>query len=446
MVSQPQYDNSLVKGKVIDTVACKNQYAQSFALYLPSYYSSNKQFPCIYFFDAHARGSLPVRTYKDIAEKYEFVLIGSNFSKNGVEWQVTNDAIKALMDDTHSRINIDTKRVYAAGFSGGARVASSIAILDHGIAGVIGCAAGFPKTGTEFQNKFDYFGIVGNYDFNLIEMESLNEALAQNGFTHQLLTANGIHDWASAPDFQTALLWMQINAIKENLQSKNDTLINTFKNDFDKRIANAITSKDWIAAHELLGGIVRTLDGLQDVSSYKKQLDEMTASVAYKDAVTLQTQLQQTEQNQQQELAGQFTAQDAQWWTKKIADMNHNIHSASNQQESQMNKRLLNFLGLVSYMNSNHALEGGDLNNAAKSLQVFKMADPKNPDCFYLSAIYYMKKGDQQQAISSLNEAASLGYSDVSLLIAEPAFNSLQNTVDFKKIVDKVVKNYSGKS
>src|SRR6185437_6972301 len=101
-------------------------------------------------------------------------------------------------------------------------------------------------------------------------------------------------DWASAPDFQTALLWMQINAIKENLQSKNDTLINTFKNDFDKRIANAITSKDWIAAHELLGGIVRTLDGLQDASSYKKQLDEMTASVAYKDAVTLQTQLQQT--------------------------------------------------------------------------------------------------------------------------------------------------------
>ncbi|HXS36252.1 MAG TPA: hypothetical protein VN721_06095 [Flavipsychrobacter sp.] len=436
----------MVKGKVIDTVACKNQYAQSFALYLPSYYSINKNFPCIYFFDAHARGSLPVRTYKDIAEKYGFILIGSNFSKNGIEWQVTNDAIKALMDDTRSRINIDTKRIYAAGFSGGARVASSIAILDHGIAGVIGCAAGFPKTGNEFQNKFDYFGIVGNYDFNLIEMESLNETLAQNGFTHQLLTANGIHDWALATDFQTALLWMQVNAMKENLQSKNDTLINIFKNDFDKRIGSAVTSKDWIAAHELLGGIVRTLDGLQDVSSYKKQLDEMTASPAYKDAVTLQAQLQQTEQNQQQELAEQFAAQDEQWWTKKIADMNHNIQTAASQQESQMDKRLLNFLGLIGYMNSNHALEGGDLNNATKSLQVFKMADPKNPDCFYLTAIYYMKKGNEQQAISSLNEAASLGYSDVSQLTTEPAFSSLQNNADFKNVVDKVAKNYTGKS
>ena len=81
--------------------------------------SPEKKFPCIYFFDAHARGSLPVRTYKDLAEKYGFVLIGSNISKNGTEWQVTNDGVKVLMEDTRSRINIDPKRIYTSGFSGG---------------------------------------------------------------------------------------------------------------------------------------------------------------------------------------------------------------------------------------------------------------------------------------------------------------------------------------
>ena len=42
----------------------------------------------------------------------------------------TNDLVKALMADTRSRINIDPQRIYTAGFSGGSRVAVSVAIVD----------------------------------------------------------------------------------------------------------------------------------------------------------------------------------------------------------------------------------------------------------------------------------------------------------------------------
>src|ERR1700761_3443893 len=84
-VPAPSYDNSLAKGKVTDSIICKNQSSQNYALYLPSYYSADRKFPCIYFFDAHARGALPLRSYKDLAEKYGLVLIGSNISKNGTQ-------------------------------------------------------------------------------------------------------------------------------------------------------------------------------------------------------------------------------------------------------------------------------------------------------------------------------------------------------------------------
>ena len=108
-----------------------------------------------------------------------------------------------------------------------------------------------------------------------------------------------------------------------------------------------------------------------------------------------------------------------------------------------MNQRLLNYLGLVGYMNTNHALSIGDMSNAINYLKIFKMADPQNSDCSYLAAVYYMKNGDPKQAISALGEAASLGYSEVSQLIGNPLFVSLQDDAGFKIAVAKVGENTS---
>ncbi len=437
----PVYDSTWTKGQLIDSIVCQNQSSQNFALYLPTYYSPARKFPCIYFFDAHARGALPIRLYKDLAEKYGYVLIGSNTSKNGLAWPVTNDAVQALMDDTRKRMNIDPARIYTSGFSGGARVASSVAIMDGGVAGVIGCAAGFPGSNNDFQNKFDYFGMVGDYDFNMSDMEKLDAALAQNAFTHQVLTFKGKHEWAPASDFQTALLWMMANAMKENKQAKNDAIIQSLKSDYEKRILAAKSSADLVKAYELLDGAVRLLNGLTDISSFKKQLNEFSASSNFKNAVTLRTQLQQKEMSQQQELAQQFSAHDESWWKVKIAELQQKIHHAKTQQESNMNSRLLNFLGLIAYLNTNHAINSGDLERVESFLRIFKMADPQNPDCSYLAAVYYMKKGNPQQAIMSLNDAAALAYTDVSQLVTDPAFSSLQGDAAFKKVLEKVRAN-----
>ena len=105
---------------------------------------------------------MPVSAYKGIAEKYGFVLVGSNVSKNGVPWPVNNDAVKVMMDDTRWRlyvrngftpVDFRADRGWQAcshnGWRGG---------------GVIGCAAGFPNVEGAPQSKFDYFGMVGDDD------------------------------------------------------------------------------------------------------------------------------------------------------------------------------------------------------------------------------------------------------------------------------------------
>jgi len=440
-VASPAYDSSLAKGSVIDPVICNSDRSQSYALYLPSYYRSDRSYPCIYFYDAHARGVMPVRLYKNIAEKYGFVLIGSNVSKNGITWEVTNNTVKILMEDNRRRINIDAKRIYTSGFSGGARVASSIAITDGGIAGVIGCAAGFPKLQEAFEHKFDYVGMVGEADFNLTEMTQLDEQLEQKGFMHQLLTYNGKHGWPPATDFETALLWMHVNAMKAHLQHTNDTIVNDLKKAMTKRITAATKLINLVTARQLIEGIIRMLDGLTDISSYKKQLVELTASAAYKKGVITQQQLEQQEANTQQEFAKQFPAQTLQWWTDKIAELNKTIHIARSKQVAQMNQRVLNYLGLISYMYSDHALKSDDLVNADNYLKIFLTADPANPDCHYLRAVYYVKKRDNANALTELGKATDAGYNDLEQLLSETAFYSLQSDTRFEKIRDSVKEN-----
>ena len=136
---------------------------------------------------------------------------------------------------------------------------------------------------------------------NLTEMEQLDAALQQNGFAHQLLTFNGKNGWPGSSDFETALLWIQVDAIKEHLQPQNDTLISALKNDYERRTSVAQSSGDPIREQELLDGAIRALDGLADVTTFKKKLADLVAETGYKNAIALQVKLQEMELKQQQD-------------------------------------------------------------------------------------------------------------------------------------------------
>jgi len=115
-------------GKLIERVVCAKNPEQSYALYLPSNYSPSHSWPIIFAFDPGARGKIPVESMKEAAERHGFIVAGSNNSKNGT-WKIEFDAADAMVRDAQERFSVDLKRIYFAGFSGGARVASQLAQL-----------------------------------------------------------------------------------------------------------------------------------------------------------------------------------------------------------------------------------------------------------------------------------------------------------------------------
>jgi poly(3-hydroxybutyrate) depolymerase len=130
-------------GQIVEKVTCIRDPKQSYALYLPRNYDKSRKWPVLYAFDPGARGRIPVERFKDAAEQYGWIVVGSNNSRNA-SIQSSIDAWNAIIPDTTERFSIDDGRAYATGFSGGARMALTFATqCKNCLAGVIAGAA-FP--------------------------------------------------------------------------------------------------------------------------------------------------------------------------------------------------------------------------------------------------------------------------------------------------------------
>ena len=127
-------------------------------------------------FPSGARGRAIVDTYRDAAERYGFIVAGSNTSRNG-PWDVSMRAASAMFQDIGQRFAVDGTRTYLTGHSGGSRVALQIALANKAIAGVIASSAGYPDVRPRASVSFPIFATAGVDDFNYIEMRTLGRAL-----------------------------------------------------------------------------------------------------------------------------------------------------------------------------------------------------------------------------------------------------------------------------
>ena len=249
----------LTAGQIIDPVACTADPSQSYALFVPKNYAPSRQWPVIFAFDAGGRGRVPVERYQAAAERYGYIIVGSNNSRNG-STEIPR-ILAAMTNDVASRLSVDPKRVYLAGMSGGARVALGIALASKDIAGVVASSAGYPDSRVRKTLPFPIFATAGTDDFNHLEMRRLDRALTT---PHRLVIFNGGHVWLSSALALQAVEWMELHAMRAGLAPRDEAAIDTM---FAARSAAAGTSNDK-DTYRALQAIVDDFDGLRDVSSF----------------------------------------------------------------------------------------------------------------------------------------------------------------------------------
>jgi len=256
----------LVAGQIIDRVTCTADPAQSYALYVPKDYTPSRPWPVIFAFDPGARGRVPVERYQAAAERYGYIVAGSNNSRNGgLEFP---RVLAALTNDVASRLAVDPKRVYLAGMSGGARTALGVALASKEIAGVIASSAGYPDTTVRKTLSFPLFATAGTDDFNHLEMRRLDRALTS---PHRLVIFNGGHVWLSSDLAVQAIEWMELHAMRSNLKPRDEAEIDRL---LAARVAAAGSAAD-TDTYRALQAIADDFQGLKDVSTFAKRAAEL---------------------------------------------------------------------------------------------------------------------------------------------------------------------------
>ena len=445
---------SIPRGQVVERLEALNDSSQSYALYLPSNYTPNRKWPVLYAFDPGARGRVPVERFKEAAEKYGWIVLGSNNSRNG-PWELAVNAWNAMQIDTHQRFAIDDERMYATGFSGGARAAVRVAIGCKCLAGVIAGGAGFPvDLAPSPQMHFVYFAAAGVDDFNYAELKSLEEPLTKAGISHSFQTFDGRHEWPPVSVATMAVEWMELQAMKAGKRPRDEGFINAMWEQILSEAKTREESKKHLEAYQLYLDLAQNFKGLRDVAQIETKVNQLRDSRELKDAIR-EEQLQIRKQRELEArlnslIAGRYAVTQANQGEdfdssnllpKILNDLRKQSKAAEDSTERRVARRVLDglFVGLIE--------EGINLlqtkQNYSESIKRFMLATEVNPDrpgtYFYLACAYAANR-DKKRALQFLNTAVEKGFSDAAMITTNKAFDSIRNEPEYQQIMARLGK------
>lgn len=417
----------LKKGDFTDLYVVSDP-GNSYSVYLPANYDAKKKYPLVIFFDAHGNGKLPLNNYKSLAEKWGYIFVGSNSSKNGLDMELTIKIGNELLDEAKAILSVDENQILLCGFSGGSRVAAFMTAGRADVKGVI-CNSAAPQG--PLPGKV-FVGLAGLGDMNYLEMKKFVDTQPTNTSPHDLLVFDGKHEWAPLKMMEDALLIATIYHPSIKYTSSDSAMSSALEMNIIAQ-SDSLEKTSCLLAKNLLD------IGNHSVISASKILE--VNSAAMKNAPCVKSdeaawaKAEQDETKMQSELGDAMMHQDTTWWR---ANADKYFETKSKGPEKFMRQRLRGYASLMCYSYANQAMKANNLHAAEKIVTIYSIVDPTNSEWAYMRATLYMNINLPEYALAMLDKAVALGFNDRSRLLNDPTFAGLQTNPKFSEIMDKI--------
>ena len=438
----------LQPGVILARVETKTHPEQSYALYLPSRYAPERRWPIVYAFDPGASGSRPVELMKDAAERYGYIVVGSNNSRNG-PWKISAEAAQDMLRDTHQRLSLDDRRMYFAGFSGGARVAAQVAQVCRCAAGVLLSGAGFqPKTAAPSEERFAVFATTGTYDFNYGEIVRTDEELEKSGYPHFLRRFDGPHQWAPANTMEEALAWFRLQAMKSGREVRDDSFIAAQVAQETERARALDQSGDLYAAWNEYRQGAEMLDGLTDTTGLRARTGILEKDKAIREGAKREKQDFEEQQRLTQEIDSGLSALEenhenrgdirAQLERQIVSLRGSVVHEKRGDRALVLKRALAGVLGEAMDMGIAR-LDQKDVHGARDYIELACEANPDSVWALTNLAVVRAMDGDKKGTLEALRHARAKTQDSAKFsawLNEEAAFAKLRGTPEFDALLE----------
>ena len=439
--------HELQKGQVVASVRSVDKPEQSYSLYVPKNYAPSQRWPIIYAFDPGARGQTPVELMKEAAETYGYLVAGSNNARNG-SWPIERDAAQEMWNDTHGWLSIDDKRVYFAGFSGGARVSTQLAQMCKCVRGVFLNGAGFPLDSPPSpKSMFPVFAAAGMSDLNYGELAELDPQLEAMGFRHFFQRFEGWHQWAPAELWQQALAWAALLEMKDGLRERDQSFVSAELARASERLRKRQETGELYFGWEETRSTIALFDGLTDTLALKDQL----AAFAKNPAVRAGSKQEKSDFEKQQALEDAILsilesmrvgggdqpslAADA---SMRISQLRNDARNQHQLKDRRVSERALGGVFVSAMETGTSILERGDAHTAARFFEIGSIAAPDSTWPHFSLAKCHATMGDRKALLLDLKRARDAGATAADLadfVKTDPKTAPLLDTPEYRNLL-----------
>ena len=434
-------------GVLQESVACQANPGQSYAAYLPSNFSLNKTWPVILCFEPAARGPIPVNLFMEAAENYGYLVFASNNSRNYNE-QLIADSVNALWTEVMNRYPVDSNRIYAAGMSGGARIATRLADQTGKIAGVIACAAGYSiECSPSKGDPYVFAGIMGDLDFNYSEFKNLEDSLFEADIPFHMFYFEGTHGWPPREYCNRALEWLELQAMKKKLQPANSSWLETLYSQEMSSVQESRQDGQEFLAFRMLTQIVRDFDGLHDIQNAKILLAQLEQSKSVEKAVKNEKKQLQHEEQIQAPFFKRLKyigysgfdvfqgKENLNWFSREYPKLHKRTENETDPMAKKMYQRVESSLLTYCLEMMIVSLNQNELDQAEMYYQFSDLMKPDTVSMTYNLACLRARQGKLEEAVTALEKAVRLGYKNRAGIENDSDLDAIKSLEGYKKII-----------
>ena len=440
---------TLRKGEIMESIAVNDTVTENFALYLPTKFETSKAWPIIFVYDMQGRGEMVLRKLLGAAEKNSYLLAASNNVNDSLSLTQNVLISKRMFNTVFSMFKIHKKRIYTAGFDGGARVASVMPIFLNNIQGVIslGSTVG-NKELLSSKKPFHFVGVVGNEDFNYPDMIKMKKLFDAMKFPNQTLVFDGGHKWPSQQLLSRAIELFDLNAMVKKVIPIDTVFINESYNRRLLDINELISKNNLVQAYTELGEIIEVYRPFKNVDSLKVSRKVLKRGAAYRtqnrslNAWLFKESLIKDDYDYYlEEDILTYNYNNLGWWNYQMGELKK-YKNSKNIYQRQLGARLEGYLNAL--IADNIDIINMDTHYDEEALNfLYMLKTITNPDDFsyYLKVISLNAKvEDFGTALYYLEELLKKGYTNAGELYALENTALFRITPAFKAMVAKYLK------
>jgi hypothetical protein len=431
-------------GELISRINCPGDPQLSFALYLPLGYSNSKKHPVMILFDPQGDGSLPLKKYKKLADHYGYVMMGSNDSRNGNLREQTAHILEEMMRSVRTVVNPDSLRIYAAGFSGGARVASLLGLSPSGIQGFAVCGAGFPVESWYSVPPSVIVALSGNSDMNLSELEKIKPREEFKG-RFQLIRYNGKHEWPPEELFENVFMAFESYAMRDKIRETDKELLLHIDTRFRQQAAQLNVSGRLIEGKLLYEAWIKNLGGQFETAEIEKTYHELTRRPQYSLYSRNEVKMLEEEIRLRNFYTEAIGSKDTSWWRSNMGKLHQEIRDTKERLNAEMLERVKGYMSLAIYTTLNRAVSASKGPLYLDYLTaIYRITDPENPESWYVSAVHAATQQKNAEALNYLHLAVENGFTDLRRIQSEPGFSGISGSSGFEKVLNAIRQHTNG--